>query len=99
MGGIPAVTHIDEVDIDEAIVSGFDDIGGVDRAGRADGNVKCGLLIFGIDPDGEARRFLLYCPIPLSIGRIRPSGLDIDLRPAETAVTETWVVVSDGPFV
>src|SRR5262249_13266983 len=92
MGGAPAVTTIDEAHIDEAIVSGFDNIEAVDCAGSVDGTVKVGLLIFGINPHGEFRRLLLYRAIPLSIRRARLSGLDINLRPTETPVPKTGVV-------
>jgi hypothetical protein len=46
MGGAPAVTTIDEANIDEAIISGFDGVETVDCAGSVDGSVKGGDLIF-----------------------------------------------------
>ena len=56
MGGASAVATIDEADINEAIISGFDGIETVDCAGGVDGSVKGGVLIFRINPDGEFRR-------------------------------------------
>ena len=95
MGGAPAVATIHEADINEAIISGFDGIETVDCAGSSTGSVKGGVLIFRTNADGDLRRLLLYCAIPISVGRIRLSGLDIYLRPTEGAVAKTWVVVSD----
>jgi hypothetical protein len=77
MGGAPTVATIDEADINEAIIGGFDGIETVDFAGSVDGSIKGGVLIFRISPVGEFCPLLLYCAIPLSVDRIRLSGLDI----------------------
>jgi hypothetical protein len=88
MGGAPPVAHIEEGDIDEAIVRCFHNIEAVDCAGGIDASGKGGILISAINPDDEFRRPFPHRTVEVSIRSIRSSWQDIYLRPTEDSVTE-----------